>query len=79
MAIADKKEYAQEQITLQVALKDTEYKLTQFSEPKIKAFEKTITSKPGKSVNKLYANCLVRKKEIQLTPEEIVRQVQFFI
>ena len=52
-------------------LKDSDYKLTQFSEGKIQALESRITEKAGK----YYVNCLVRKKEIQIKPEEVVRQL----
>lgn len=57
-------------------LKDSDYKLTQFNESKIKTLEGKITSKENKS-GKLdfYATCLVRNKEIKLTPEEVVRQL----
>ncbi len=57
-------------------LKDSDYKLTQFSESKIKALEGKITSKENKSGKQdFYTTCLVRNKEIKLTPEEVVRQL----
>lgn len=57
-------------------LKDSDYKLTQFSESKVKALEGKITSKENKSGKQdFYTTCLVRSKEIKLTPEEIVRQL----
>ena len=61
-------------------LKDSDYKLTQFSESKVKALEGKITSKENKSGKKdFYTTCLVRNKEIKLTPEEVVRQLFLMI
>jgi type I restriction enzyme M protein len=57
-------------------LKDSDYKLTQFNESKVKALEDRITSKENKSGKQdFYAICFVRNKEIKLTPEEVVRQL----
>ena len=57
-------------------LKDSSYKLTQFNESKIKTLESKITSKENKSGKQdFYTTCLIRKKEIKLTPEEIIRQL----
>ncbi|AEF84895.1 N-6 DNA methylase [Treponema primitia ZAS-2] len=52
-------------------LKNSNYKLTQFDSDKIKALEKRIIEKN----TKYFVTCLIRKKEIRLTPEEIVRQL----
>ncbi len=57
-------------------LKDSSYKLTQFSESKTKTLESKITTKENKSGKQdFYTTCLIRKKEIKLTPEEIIRQL----
>ena len=51
-------------------LKDSAYRLTQFSAEKIAALESAITIKdPGKKPAP-YVTCLVRGKPIKLTPEE---------
>jgi type I restriction enzyme M protein len=56
-------------------LKDTNYKLTQFKAEQIEEIELLIFQKElrGKQVN--FINCLVRKKDIQIKPEEVVRQL----
>lgn len=51
-------------------------KLTQFNKEEIKWFESKITQKTdAKGKVNFYCDCLIRKKEIKLTPEEIVRQL----
>jgi type I restriction enzyme M protein len=62
-------------ITIGELLKDSAYKLTQFSAEKIKALEKSIIVKDTRGKPTPYVNCLVRGKEIKLTPEEVVRQL----
>jgi type I restriction enzyme M protein len=52
-------------------LKDSNYSVSLFTKKEIESFEKTIFEKAGK----LYINCLIREKEIQLKPEEVVRQL----
>ncbi|AXX87818.1 type IIB restriction/modification system, restriction/methyltransferase subunit [Malaciobacter marinus] len=56
-------------------LKDTNYKLTQFKSEYIEEIETLIFEKELKGHQAYYINCLVRKKDIKLTPEEIVRQL----
>lgn len=56
-------------------LKDTNYKLTQFSQEQILKLEGSINLKDSKGKDSAYVTCLVRKKEIKLTPEEAVRQL----
>jgi type I restriction enzyme M protein len=56
---------------LQTILKDSDYKLTQFKEEKIHALESQVIERD----NKFFVNCLVRKKDIRLTPEEVIRQL----
>lgn len=61
---------------IQEILKDTtNYTLEQFNEDYVNALENKIFEKELKSGNAPYTECLVRKKDIRLTPEEIVRQL----
>ncbi|MBF0556112.1 MAG: N-6 DNA methylase [Nitrospirae bacterium] len=55
--------------------KESNYKLTQFNEGQIARLEQGITQKEKKGVVTPYFTCLVRKKEIKLTPEEAIRQL----
>lgn len=64
---------------LPLLLKDSDYKLTQFKPSQIDAFEERIFTKDGKGKPVLYTTCLVRKKEIKLTPEEAVRQLYIMV
>lgn len=66
-------------MTLNDILKDSNYKLTQFSPERIADFESTIFVKDVKGKATPYINCLVRKKEIKLTPEEAVRQLYILV
>lgn len=54
-------------------LKDSNYKLTQFSQEQILSLEKSLIKREDKAG--FYVVCLVRKKEIKITPEEAVRQL----
>ena len=56
-------------------LKDSNYKLSQFTPAEIEQLEQTITLKPTKSGEVPYTVCLVRQKAIKLTPEEAIRQL----
>jgi type I restriction enzyme M protein len=60
-------------MTLSDLLKDSNYKLKQFSQEQIKSLEQTLIKREDKTG--YYAVCLVRKKEIKVTPEEAVRQL----
>lgn len=51
-------------------LKDSDYHLSLFSNSEIQKLEKSIIEKNSKP----YINCIIREKEVQLKPEEIVRQ-----
>ncbi len=63
-------------MTLSEILKDSNYKLSQFSLPEQQKLELRITLKTDKKGNEVpYVVCLVRKKEIKLTPEEVIRQL----
>lgn len=60
-------------------LKDSNYKLTQFSEDKIAYLEENITEKDVRGKLSPYFKCLVRNKEVKLTPEEVVRQLYVMV
>jgi len=56
-------------------LKDSNYKLTQFRAEQIALIEQSIIVKEIKDKKVPYLSCIVRKKEMRLTPEEAVRQL----
>ncbi|MES2398147.1 MAG: N-6 DNA methylase [Bacteroidota bacterium] len=56
-------------------LKDSNYKLNQFTQEQIKQLEKSIIVEDNKGKDSAYFTCLVRKKKIKLNPEEAVRQL----
>ncbi len=56
-------------------LKDSNYKLSQFTNAEIEQLEQSITLKASKSSEVPYTICLVRQKAIKLTPEEVIRQL----
>ena len=58
-------------------LKDSNYKLTQFSLEQIQSLEQTLIKREDKTG--FYAVCHVRKKEIKITPEEAVRQLYVLV
>lgn len=62
-------------ITLADILKDTNYRLTQFKQNIIKEFEDSLIVKVEKNKVNVYTNCLNRRKEIRVTPEEAIRQL----
>ncbi len=66
-------------IKLNEILKNTSYDDTLFSPDTIEAIESAIFVKSVKGVNMPYIKCLIREKEIKLTPEETVRQLQYNI
>ncbi len=57
--------------TIQEVLNDSNYGLDIFSEEEIQSLEDSVFDKKGKP----YINCVVRNKDIKLTPEEIARQL----
>lgn len=60
-------------------IKDSEYKLTQFSEESIESIKKKLSIHKDKKGNDvIYVHCLVRDKDIKLTPEELVRQLYVY-
>lgn len=62
-------------MNLSQILKDTSYKLSQFNDTHIEQIENAIFLKSNKNKDVPYIKCLVRKKDIKLTPEEAVRQL----
>ncbi|MDF5709230.1 MAG: N-6 DNA methylase [Nostoc sp. S4] len=56
-------------------LKDSNYKLSQFTAAEIEQLEQSITPKATKTGEVPYIVCLVRQKVIKLTPEEAIRQL----
>lgn len=60
-------------------LKDSNYKLTQFNAALIAKLETLIFIKDSKGKETAYISCLVRKKDIKLTPEEAVRQLYLLV
>ena len=62
-------------MTISDILKDSNYKLTQFNEEQVKKIEEAIIVKEVNGKNIPYLSCVVRKKEMRLTPEEIIRQL----
>lgn len=55
--------------------KNTNYNDSQFTAEQIKKLESRITLRTIKNIQVPYVECLIRKKEIKLTPEEVVRQL----
>lgn len=63
-------------MTIAEILRDSNYKITQFDLVQIQEFQQRIVTRPDKKGNPIpYITCLVRKKEIKLVPEEVVRQL----
>jgi type I restriction enzyme M protein len=60
-------------------LKDSNYKLSQFTAAEIDRLEQTITLKESKSGEVPYIVCLSRQKAIKLTPEEAIRQLYLYV
>ena len=56
-------------------LKDSNYDLSLFSNVLIQQFEDSIFTKETKAGNVPYIKCVVRNKDIKLTPEEAIRQL----
>lgn len=60
-------------------LKDSNYSLSQFDTEKIKLLEEKIKIKEVRGKKTPFVYCLVRKKDIKLTPEEAVRQLYLMV
>jgi len=56
-------------------LKDSNYELTLFKDEDIKELENSIIVKKHRGKDTPFVKCLIRDKEIQLKPEEVVRQL----
>lgn len=60
---------------IQTILKDSDYKLEQFAEDEIAALEGRIFIKTVRDKETPFVTCIVRNRDIQLKPEEVVRQL----
>ncbi|HNS55676.1 MAG TPA: hypothetical protein PKO34_01375 [Smithellaceae bacterium] len=60
---------------LQTIIKDSNYNLSLFSAEEIENLRTKVFSKTIRGKETALVNCVVRNKEIQLKPEEIVRQL----
>ncbi len=60
---------------IQTILKDSNYHLALFSAGEIEALRKEVFIKTTRGKETPYIQCIVREKDIQLKPEEIVRQL----
>jgi type I restriction enzyme M protein len=60
---------------IQTVLKDSNYHLALFSAGEIEALRKVVFTKNTRGKETPYIKCIVRDKDIQLKPEEIVRQL----
>lgn len=63
-------------MTLSEILRDSNYRLTQFNLSEQQELEQRIILRTDSKGNQIpYVKCLVRSKEIRLTPEEVIRQL----
>lgn len=60
-------------------IKGSEYELSLFSDNQIAKLESLIVERLSKKGTDYYITCQVRKKEIKLTPEEVVRQLYLLV
>lgn len=60
---------------IQQTLKDSNYHLSLFSEDEIITLRRKVVIKESKGRKTPFVTCIVREKDIQLKPEEIVRQL----
>ncbi|MBR1625837.1 MAG: N-6 DNA methylase [Bacteroidales bacterium] len=60
---------------IQDIIKGSQYDLSLFSENIINKLEKNIYLVTSKNKEEFHIKCLIRKKDIRLTPEEVVRQL----
>jgi len=60
---------------LQSILKESNYNLSLFSDEEIEALRQKVFTKEVRGKETPFINCIVRDKEIQLKPEEVVRQL----
>ena len=60
---------------IQTILKDSNYHLALFAAKEIETLRKHVFIKPTRGKETPFVRCVVRDKDIQLKPEEIVRQL----
>ena len=60
---------------LQNILKDSNYRLSLFREEEIDALRERISTKTARGRESYSVKCIVREKNVQLNPEEVVRQL----
>lgn len=60
---------------IQTILKDSNYNLLLFSDEEVEALRQKVFTKETRGKETPFINCIVRDKEIQLKPEEVVRQL----
>ena len=60
---------------IQMILKDSNYHLTLFTEDEINKLRKDVFTKTVRGKETPFIKCIIRDKDIQLKPEEIVRQL----
>ncbi|PID77298.1 MAG: hypothetical protein CSB24_02060 [Deltaproteobacteria bacterium] len=60
---------------IQTILKDSNYNLALFSADEIESLHKEVFTKTTRGKETPYIKCIVREKDIQLKPEEVVRQL----
>lgn len=60
---------------LQAILKDSSYSLSLFSAEEIDALREKVFTKENRGKETAFVNCIIRNKDIQLKPEEVVRQL----
>jgi type I restriction enzyme M protein len=60
---------------IQTTLKDSNYHLSLFSEEELLALRRRIVIKESKGKKAAFVTCIIRGKDVQLKPEEIVRQL----
>ena len=60
---------------LQTILKDSDYHLSYFSEAEIDTVRQAVFMKLVRGIEKPHVSCVIRDKDIQLKPEELVRQL----
>ena len=60
---------------LQTVLKDSNYNLSLFSDDEIDTLRKKVCTKLARGKQTHFVKCIIRDKDVQLKPEEIVRQL----
>lgn len=62
-------------MTIADILRDSNYSISLFTDKEINQLEADILFREAKGKKTPYLKCVIRQKEIKLTPEEIVRQL----